>query len=68
MKGWEIYYNFITKHQQIKYCPYELAIPELAEKLKDVKNKWIALINFGVVSQVLTNPIFEREQTKENKE
>ena len=44
MRGWEIYYNFITKHQQIKCCPYELAIPELAESLKDVKNKWIALI------------------------
>ena len=44
MKGWEIYYNFITKHQQIKCHPYELACPELAEKLKDVKNKWVALI------------------------
>ncbi len=47
MKGWEIYYNFITKHQQIKCCPYELAIPELAEHLKDVKNKWIALIRLS---------------------
>ncbi len=44
MKGWEIYYNFITKHQQIKCCPYELAIPELAEELKNVKNKWLGLI------------------------
>ncbi len=37
MKGWEIYYNFITKHQQIKCYPYELAIPELSEQLKDAK-------------------------------
>lgn len=44
MKGFEIYYNFITKHQAIKKCPYELAIPKLAEQLKDVKNKWIGLI------------------------
>src|SRR3990167_9234570 len=44
MKGWEVYYNFITKHQQIKCCPYELAIPELAETLKESKNKWLALI------------------------
>lgn len=44
MKGYEIYYNFITKHQQIKCCPFELAIPKLKEDLKDVKNKWLALI------------------------
>ncbi len=47
MKGFEIYYNFITKHQQIKCCPYELAIPELAEQLKNVKNKWVALIRLS---------------------
>ncbi len=47
MKGLEINYNFITKHQQIKCCPYELAIPELAENLKDVKNKWIGLIQLS---------------------
>ena len=47
MKGWEIYYNFITKHQQIKCCPYELVCPELVEQLKDVKNKWIALIRLS---------------------
>lgn len=44
MKGYEIYYNFITKHQAIKCCPYELAIPELAEQLKEVKNKWLGLV------------------------
>ena len=24
MKGYEIYYNFITKHQALNCCPYEL--------------------------------------------
>ena len=43
MKGIEIYYNFIRKHQGIGCCPYELAIPELKGKLG--KNKWISLIN-----------------------
>ncbi len=51
MKGYEVYYNFITKHQQIKCCPYELAIPELAESLKGVKNKWIALIQLSKANQ-----------------
>lgn len=41
MKGFEIYYNFIRKHQGIKCCPYELAT--------DIKlnsnNKWLELIN-----------------------
>jgi len=27
MKGYEIFYNFIRKHQEIKKCPSELAIP-----------------------------------------
>mgnify|MGYP001610667725 FL=1 len=44
MKGFEIYYNFITKNQAIKCCPYELAMPEMKEDLKDVKNKWLGLI------------------------
>lgn len=44
MKGWCVYYNFITKHQQIKCCPYELAIPELNNTLSEAKNKWLALI------------------------
>ncbi len=47
MKGWEIYYNFITKHQQIKCCPYELAIPELKEIFGYEKNKWLALIRLS---------------------
>ena len=47
MKGWEIYYNFITKHQQIKCCPYELAIPELALSLESEKNRWLGLIKLS---------------------
>ena len=46
MKGWEIYYNFITKHQTLKRCPFELAIPELKDKL-NVPNKWLALIELA---------------------
>ena len=46
MKGWEIYYNFITKHQTLKRCPFELAIPELKNKL-NVPNKWLALIELA---------------------
>ncbi len=42
MKGLEIYYNFIRSHQAISCCPYELAIPELKDKLGI--NKWLDLI------------------------
>lgn len=43
MKGWEVYYNFIMKHQAIKCCPYELATD-----LKLTKpNKWLELINLS---------------------
>lgn len=44
MKGYEVYYNFITKHQALGKCPYELAIPEL--KLKE-ENKWLELIRLS---------------------
>jgi len=44
MKGYEIFYNFIRKHQSIKRCPYELAIPEL--KLNS-ENKWTELIKMA---------------------
>jgi len=40
MKGFEIYYNFIMKHQAINKCPYELAT---TLKLKE-NNKWLELI------------------------
>ena len=47
LKGYEIYYNFITKHQAIKKCPYELAIPELALILENEKNRWLGLIKLA---------------------
>ena len=43
LKGWEIYYNFITKHQTINKCPYELATDL---KLKN-ENKWLELIGLS---------------------
>ena len=46
MKGLEIYYNFITKHQAINCCPYELACPELKDKLNG-NNKWLSLIKLS---------------------
>jgi len=47
MKGLEIYYNFITKHQAINCCPYELAT-----NLKlNSKNKWLELIRLSKFSQ-----------------
>jgi len=46
MKGWEVYYNFIMKHQAISCCPYELACPQLKDKL-NVPNKWLALIELS---------------------
>ncbi len=43
MKGFEIYYNFINKHQAINCCPYELATDL---KLNE-KNKWLELIQLS---------------------
>lgn len=43
MKGYEIYYNFIRKHQGIGKYPYELALPDL----KLSKNKWLDLIKLS---------------------
>lgn len=43
MKGISIYYNFITKHQGINKCPYELAT-----NLKlNSNNKWLELIELS---------------------
>ncbi len=43
MKGFEVYYNFITKHQTINCSPYELAT-----NLKlNSENKWLELINLS---------------------
>lgn len=44
MKGYEIFYNFIRKHQSIRKCPYELAIPDL---LLISENKWLELIRLS---------------------
>lgn len=43
MKGWAIYYNFITKHQSIKCCPYQLA----TDLKLNSENKWLELINLS---------------------
>jgi len=43
LKGFEIYYNFITKHQTINKCPYELAT---TLKLNS-ENKWLELIGLS---------------------
>ncbi len=43
LKGFEVYYNFITKHQTIKKCPYELAT---GLKLNS-ENKWLDLIEMS---------------------
>jgi len=47
MKGLEIYYNFITKHQAIAKCPYELAVPKLR---LNSNNKWLELIRLLIIS------------------
>jgi len=43
MKGWAIYYNFITKHQTINKCPYELA----TDLKLNSENKWLELIKLS---------------------
>ena len=44
MKGMEIYYNFVRKHQGIdNKTPQEEAIPELALST----NKWLSLIKLS---------------------
>lgn len=43
MKGLSIYYNFITKHQAINCCPYELA----TELKLNEENKWLELIRLS---------------------
>ena len=43
MQGYQIYYNFIRKHQAINKCPYELAT-----NLKlSPENKWLQLIKLA---------------------
>jgi len=43
MKGYEIYYNFITKHLALNKCPYELA----TDLKLNSENKWLELINLS---------------------
>ncbi len=43
MNGYEIYYNFIRKHQAINKRPYELAVPNLELGI----NKWLDLIELS---------------------
>ena len=43
MKSYEAYYKFIRKHQGIRKCPYEIAIPELELGV----NKWLDLIRLA---------------------
>ena len=43
MKGYEIFYNFIRKHQAIGVCPYELATNLKLEN----PNKWLGLIEMA---------------------
>jgi len=43
MKGYEIFYNFIRKHQAIGVCPYELA----TDIKLDNPNKWMGLIELS---------------------
>jgi len=43
MKGWEIFYNFIRKHQTLGCCPYELA----TELKLENPNKWLGLIEMA---------------------
>jgi len=44
MKGYEIFYNFIRKHQALNCCPYELATDIKLEN----PNKWLELIGMSV--------------------
>lgn len=47
MKGFEIYYNFIRKHQGIDKRPADEAIPELNLSTK----KWLSLIKLSKMSK-----------------
>jgi len=49
MKGFEIYYNFIRKHQGIdRRTPSELAIPELNLST----NRWLSLIKLSKSNKI----------------
>jgi putative transposase len=46
MKGFEIYYNFITKHQTLNKSPFELA----TDLKLNSENKWLELIGLSKLS------------------
>ena len=43
MKGYSVFYNFITKHQTLNKCPYELATDLKLEN----ENRWLELIHIS---------------------
>lgn len=43
IKGFEVYYNFVMKHQGINKCPYEIATDLKLEN----PNKWVELIQIS---------------------
>jgi len=43
LKGFEVYYNFINRHQAINCCPYELA----TDLKLNSENKWLELIELA---------------------
>jgi len=45
LKGFVIYYNFVTRHQGIKCKPYEMACPNLEI---ENPNKWLGLIEMAI--------------------
>jgi transposase-like protein len=47
LKGLSVYYNFITKHQAINCCPYELA----TDLKLNSENKWLELINLSSLNR-----------------
>jgi len=49
MRGLEIYYNLIRKHQALNRAPYELACPNL--KLSS-NNKWLELIQLSRIKSL----------------
>ncbi|MEM2918866.1 MAG: hypothetical protein QXY62_05155, partial [Candidatus Altiarchaeota archaeon] len=48
MKGFEIYYNFIRKHQGIGKTPAEKDVPELILST----NKWLSLIRLSKTKKI----------------
>ena len=47
LKGLFVYYNFITRHQAINCCPYELA----TDLKLNSENRWLELINLSSLNR-----------------